>query len=309
MKSECEMKILNYNDKNLDAQVLCLGFFDCIHKGHLKLITKAKSLANKYNAKVSLFTFSNNPLSLFSEDKLIFTFSERCFALNQLNIDYVYKAEFDKEFSKINAKDFLDLIIKDKNIKAIVCGEDYTFGYKKEGNVEFLSKYCMENNIELSIVDIYKVNGEKIASRVIRKLVEKGSITQINANLSSPYIIQGKVISGKGIGHKDLYPTANIQIDSDKVKLGEGVYFTQAIINGVRLRSVTNVGVQPTVNGNSYQIETYIIYYNKDLYGKEITLEFIERLRDIKKFNSKIELKMQIEQDINYVCSLNGGYD
>ncbi len=303
------MKILKYNESNLEAQVLCLGFFDCIHKGHLKLITKAKSLANKYNAKVSLFTFSNNPLSFFSEEKLIFTFDERCFALNKLNIDYVYSAEFNKDFSKIYAESFLDLIVKNKNIKAIVCGEDYTFGYKKEGNVETLSKYCIANNIELSIVDIYKVNGEKIASRVIRKLVEKGSINQINANLSSPYIIQGKVINGKGIGHKDLYPTANIQINRNKVKLGEGVYFTQSIINGVRLRSVTNVGIQPTVNGESYQIETYIIFYNKNLYGKEMTLEFIERLRDIKKFNSKIELKMQIEQDINYVCSLNGGYD
>ena len=120
----------------------------------------------------------------------------------------------------------------------------------------------------------------------------------------SPYSASGKVISGKGIGSKKIYPTINIQLNQEKVIIKPGVYYTLTCIDGVSFKSVTNVGTKPTLNDYSKNIETYILFYNKDLYNKEITIKFIKRIRDIVKFNTIDELKNQISKDIDYVLTI-----
>ena len=298
------INIFNYDESYDKPQVICLGFFDCIHLGHLKLFNKAKLLSHLNNLEISCFTFENNPLSYFSDQKLVYTFEERIVLFSSLNINNVFKAYFDDKFLSLNKEDFLNNLCMNKNIKAIVCGEDYTFGYKKEGNVDYLKKYCINNNIELYIEDLKLSNNKKISSKSIRNMLIDGEIEEANKLLISPYSASGKVISGKGIGSKKIYPTINIQLNQEKVIIKPGVYYTLTCIDGVSFKSVTNVGTKPTLNDYSKNIETYILFYNKDLYNKEITIKFIKRIRDIAKFNTIDELKNQISKDIDYVLTI-----
>ena len=295
-----KINIFNYLDKYLDEQVICLGFFDCIHLGHLKLFNKAKLLSHKYGFKTSVFTFNNNPLKYFSDQKLIYTFEERIKVFEELSIDNVFYATFDKSFSSMNKKEFLDNLCANKNIRAIVCGEDYTFGFKKEGNIEYLKEYCIEHQIELYVENLRLSNNEKISTKNIRKDLINGKIENANKLLSSPYFISGVVKKGKGIGSKDVYPTANIEINDEKLSISHGEYYTLVEINGVKFRAVTNVGNKPTLDDYKDNIESYILFYNKSLYGKEIKIEFIKKIRDTQKFNSLKELREQISKDIEF---------
>ena len=155
------IKLENYDIENNEPQVLCLGFFDCVHQGHLRLINRAKQVAFMNNLLTSIFTFSNNPLALFRKEDLILTFKERCFVFEEMQIDYVYHAKMTKEFASIDKTTFLDNLLSKKNVKAIIVGEDYTFGYKKEGDVEYLKAYCKDKGIKVYVESLLKINDKK----------------------------------------------------------------------------------------------------------------------------------------------------
>jgi len=303
------IKIHNYLDEVKEPQVLCLGFFDCVHLGHAKLINRAKQVAFINGYLTSIFTFDNNPLKLFKDEDLILTFKERCFVFEQLQLDYVYHATLDKVFANTDRDTFLDNLLSNKNVKAIVVGQDYTYGKDRLGNINHLKKYCDKHNIKLYIESLLTINDEKLSSTYLRTQVEMGNLGELNAMLVSPYLIMGKVQQGRGVGSKDLFPTANILMDNQKIKLKSGVYYTNVYIDGIRYRAATNVGAKPTYDINEYNIESYILFYKKSLYDKDIVVEFIERMRDNKKFSSIDELKAQIQKDIEYIQGQNGGYD
>ncbi|MCR4875329.1 MAG: riboflavin biosynthesis protein RibF [Clostridia bacterium] len=302
------ISIKNYDEENKEPQVLCLGFFDCVHQGHLKLINRAKQIAFMNNYLTAIFTFENNPLKLFKDEQVILTFKERCFVFEELQMDFVYKATFDNKFASIDKDTFLDILIGNKNIKAIVVGSDYTYGKDREGNVKHLKEYCDAHDIKLYVESLLMLNDEKLSSSYLREKVKEGNLDELNSFLVSPYTIMGVVQKGRGVGEKELFPTANISIDPDKIPLAPGVYYTHVFIDGLRYRAATNVGFKPTYGIDTYNIESYILFYTKKLYGKEIVIEFEEKMRDIVKFNSPNELKVQIQKDIDYIMGQNGGY-
>ena len=304
-----DIKIQEYTAKNEEPQVLCLGFFDCIHQGHLKLINRAKQIAFMNNYLTSIFTFDNNPLKLFKNEDLILTFKERCFVFEELQMDFVYYATMTKEFANIDKNTFLDNLLSNKNIKAVVVGADYTFGNNKEGDAKYLKEYLEAKGIKVYIESLLMYNEKKLSSTYIRKQVEKGNLDELNNLLVSPYLIMGTVAKGRGVGEKELFPTANLIVPDDKIKLAQGVYYTHVFIDGLRYRAVTNVGAKPTYDISSYNIESYVLFYTKKLYDKQIVVEFEEKIRDIRKFDSIDDLKNQIQKDIDYVKNQNGGYD
>lgn len=300
------LKILDYKEKYQDSLVACLGFFDSLHQGHIQLLKKAELIANLKSIKVGVFTFKNNPFEYLKKDSLqVLTFEERCQRLENNNVDCVLFAEFDSEFASLLPEEFLDLLFKNKNITDIVVGSDYTFGKNAAGNIEFLQKYCLKNRINLQIENLKMLNDDqKFSSREIRKLIQSGNVDEIFHLLSAPYIVVGKVINGRKVGKKIGFPTANINLDKSKEKLASGVYYTNTILDGVSLRSVTNVGQHPTFNDCNFNIETHILFFNQDIYGKEITIEFLSRIRDIKKFESVEELVIQLKKDCQFVANL-----
>ena len=298
------IRTLNYGEKSEGQFVVALGFFDCLHIGHIKLIEECKLLAFKNNCRNAVFTFSNSPFEVLGKDKgQILNFEERLFKLDRVRVDVCIAAKFDKAFSELSPIAFLNKLIENLSIKGIVVGSDYTLGKCGSGNVDLLKNWCDDSNIELKVVDFALDEGKKISSSTVRKLLIDGDIKKANEYLYYPYFVTGNILRGHMRGRKIGFATANLEYPKDKLRIRAGVYYTRVLVDGVWLKAVTNVGKQPTFDGDEFNIESYILYYSGDIYGKKVTVEFIERIRDIKKFSSKEELAERIAKDVEFALS------
>ena len=294
------LKEIDYKNGCGDPIVLCLGFFDCVHRGHNALIQRARLFARICGAKCAVFTFSENPFNALGRaEKEIFTYNERVFRLWQLGVDVVIKATPDEKFFSTSAEDFLDGLFDRFNVDTVIAGSDYTYGSGASGNADTLVKYCKARNVDCHIVDMIEyAEGRKIASREIREMVVRGEIEKVNALLPLPYIVAGRVVKGRHDGVTIGTPTANVDLPEEKLRIASGVYDTNVLVDGVRLRAVTSVGAHPTFGDEHYNVESYILHWDKDIYGKFIVVEFVKRLRDVRKFDTKEELSAQISADI-----------
>ena len=296
---EFSIRQVDYKIGCNDKIVLCLGFFDCVHRGHNSLIQRARLFAKIDGAKSAVFTFRDDPFGgLGRSEKEIFTYEERTFRLWQLGVDIVVKATPDEKFFATSPEDFLNGLFKNFNISAIIAGSDFTYGAGAKGNADTLKRSCLDRGVNCYIVDMVEyAEGRKIASREIREMVVKGEVAKINALLPLPYIVAGRVVKGRHEGATIGTPTANIDIPEEKLQIASGVYDTNVLIDGVRLRAVTSVGEHPTFGDSHYNVESYILHWNNDIYGRFIVVEFLKRLRDIKKFDTKEDLSAQIAID------------
>jgi len=292
------IKIVDFNEK-FDAPIaIALGFFDCIHIGHKRLASEVMNYAKEHDSVQSaLFTFSNDPNTLFNKSKEIYSFEDRVCVLDNLGLDIVVKAMFDESFMSMSPTDFLLQLTNNKNIRFIAVGADYTYGKNAEGNVDTLRAFCNKNGIELSVVPFEKRNGEKLSTRNLKCLVSSGNVRELNALLSQPYFIKGVVLHAKHNGTGLGFPTANIAIDRNRLPLCDGIYATITHVDDKTYPSMTNVGAKPTFNDNTPSIETYIFDFDNDLYGKEIQIDFIERTRDIQKFENTQALHQRLQLD------------
>lgn len=304
MSRKKSIQTVEYSKAIAHPAVVALGFFDCIHIGHIKLIEECKLIAFKKNCKSAVFTFLNSPFDILGKRSgQILNFEERLKKLDSLDVDYCIAAQFDRQFSNLSPKDFLDCLIEGNSIEGIVVGEDYTFGKNGAGNVEFLAKWCQNNDIDLTIVD-YAFDGDiKISSSTVRELLIEGNLKKANVYLGQPYFIIGDVICGSKRGRGIGFATANVAYPHDKLKIKAGSYYTRTFIDGVWLKSVTNVGDHPTFEDYNFNIESYIIYYKGDIYGKKIVIEFLERIRDIYKFSNKEQLAERIRKDVKFAIN------
>lgn len=295
------IKTIEYGTDCEDNLVIGLGFFDCLHIGHIKLIGECKRLANKYACKSAIFTFENSPFVVLNKDvKQVLDFEERLFKLNELQVDYCIKAHFDKNFSQLGPEEFLNGFVKNKKVKALVAGSDYTFGKNGAGGVDFLKKWCVQNGIELSLIEFATDNGVKISSTSVRKLLSEGNLKKANVYLGGHYFVIGNVEKGRKEGKNIGFATANLIYPDDKIRIKDGVYYTRVLVDGVWYKAVTNVGNHPTFEDYNFNIESHILYYDNVLYGKKIVVIFIEYIREIKKFSSKEELAAQIAKDVKF---------
>ena len=292
------MFLTDFNDNNQQKVVLALGYFDCLHIGHKRLVLTAKLMAEKAGALSGVFTFSNNPGNLLKKkNKLINTFEERLVILEKLGVDAVFFTEFTRDFMSISAEQFLQLL-KEKNVVGVVCGFDYTFGKMSFGNVKMLKDFCEENDIMFSMVDMVGFDGEKASATLVKEFLIDGEMEKVNQCLGHRYFMTGKVCHGHGVGSKQVYPTANIKIAQDKLYPKLGVYAGEVNVDNSVYKCVINVGNRPTFDDDVDNIEVYIIDYKGDLYGKDITVYFSKYIREIKKFSDAQQLKEQISCDI-----------
>lgn len=295
------IKTIEYADKTDTALVIGLGFFDCLHIGHIKLIGECKRLANKYSCKSAVFTFENSPFEVLGKDvKQVLNFEERLFKLNELQVDYCIKTNFDKSFSQLEPEEFLKGLTQNSQVKALVAGKDYTFGKKGAGNVDFLKKWCEKEGIELSLVEFATDGGVKISSTGVRRLLAQGNLKKANVYLGGDYFVIGEVEKGRKQGKNIGFATANLIYSDDKTRIKEGVYYTRVLVDGVWYKAVTNVGNHPTFDDYNFNIESHILYYDKELYGKKIVVRFVDYIRGVQKFSSKEELAAQIAKDVKF---------
>ena len=302
------MKI--YNDLNtiedLGKTAVALGNFDGVHLGHKELIKAAVNAARRSTSqgipvKSCVFTFSNNPKNLIpgkKEVKNIIYQDEKENLIESLDVDYLVNVPFTEEIMTMPYEKYVKDILVDKLCaKVVVCGFNHRFGYKAEGNTKLLKELGEKYGFTVMEIEPVYVDDEVCSSTLIRNLILAGEVEEASSFLGRNYSIAGEVVVGNRLGKSLGFPTSNIMIDESMVTPPNGVYITYCIYNGVKYPSITNVGVKPTIGEFKKNMETHIFKFDKELYGKEIKIEFVKMMREEAKFSSIDELKMQIKRD------------
>lgn len=265
-----------------------------MHKGHVKLLEVAKRRADELNAKIALFTFSNNHLKVLGkESKVVYTFDERLIVYQNLGVDYVLAAEFDNNFRGLTGVEFASMLAS-YNLKGAVCGFDYRCGSDRMDAQQF--KNALANVCNVDVVEAICWNGVKISTTLIRDLLDKSDVESVNSLLSEPYFLTGKVVHGRHVGSSIGFPTANLQISSEK-ELPIGVYGGETEVDGRTYRAIVNVGQKPTFGLDYVNVEAHILDFEGDLYGQNLKVTLTKFLRPISKFSSANELVEQLKKD------------
>lgn len=284
------MKLINYGEKIPDNLTLALGYFDAVHKGHIAVLERAVSIAKSKGLVPTALIFTGG-----KSKTDVFTLSERADKIFACGIEIIIVKPLDRAFMAKTKEEFLTELSSLYFISSVVSGVDFTFGKGALGGVQTLKEFFGEDKVYTE--SLLSDNSGKFSSTKIKEALSFGDIKLANFYLGSNYYISGLVFKGKGLGNTLDFPTANIVLSSEKFKIKQGVYKTFVVIDGVKYKSITNYGTQPTVLGNDVIVETYIDGFSGDLYGKNLTVYFDEFLREIKKFSSLEELKEQLIKD------------
>lgn len=281
---------------------LALGFFDGVHLGHKKVIKSAVDFAKRNGIKSAVVTFKEHPCCFFRGigPKYILTREERLKHIEALGVDYVYLLDFNSKLCMLSAEDYLrEVLVENFSPKSISTGFNHYFGAKKSGNVTLLAEKQVEYGYKYFEIPPQKVFGKTISSTVIRELLSKGQIKNANEMLGYNFSITGEVVKGQQLGRTIGFRTANLIYPNELIDLPFGVYLTVVTLGGKKYQGVTNFGIRPTVSdSHKCTLETHILDFEKDIYGKYITVEFIKMIRAEKNFKSLNELKNQIIADV-----------
>ena len=294
------MKKINFGEKYDAPLALALGFFDCVHRGHAAVISSAREYAAAHGCECAVFTFSNDPGAFVGKRSRIYTFEERAEALRGLGVDVIVSAEFDSRFAALSREHFATVLRDTLDLRAIRAGEDYTYGAQRAGDASTLDEDFGAYGVDIGVLPLIRIAGEeeKISSTAVKEALSAGDIARANALLSEPYFMLGKVSHAHGRGGTFGFPTANIPFDCSRLAPAPGVYATKVTVGGKVFLGGTNVGTKPTFGDEKPSIETFILDFDGDIYGKNIKLAFYQRLRGISDFGSVDELAEQLRRDV-----------
>ena len=277
--------------------IYALGFFDGVHIGHGALLETCREVAREGRQSSGVVTFSSHPdtLVLGQTPRLLNTPEDRERLLRRrYGVDTVVTLPFDKKMRDMPWKAFLELLRREYGAAGFVCGADFRFGAGGTGNAGLLAIYCRSESLPWAVVPEQTLDGIRISSTYIRELIENGEMSTAVKFLGHPHILTGQVIHGRHLGSTLGIPTANLRLPAELAVPKFGVYMCRCVIDGKEYSAVTNVGVRPTVSGQDVTVEPWILDYEGDLYGREITLEFYRFLRPERKFPDLQALKAEI---------------
>ncbi len=292
------------SDVNKDTNTtLTLGTFDGVHIGHRKIIEKLNEKAQAHNGRNFLITFSPHPRSVIGKDfgnNLLSSRYEKIVLLEELGIENLLVINFTKEFSQFKPETFIkEYLIDQIGLKEIVIGHDHHFGKGRGGDESTLRELGNEYGFEVTSVEAVNLNGETVSSSKIRNDLTKGNVLRVKDFLNRYYSFRGKVIEGDKRGRELGFPTANIELDEKQKMLPAiGIYFVETIIENDKHFGLLSIGKRPTFyKSGSIIPEVYIYDFSSDIYGKEVSIKIIERLREEIKYNSADELIVQMNKD------------
>ncbi len=285
------MKLLGQGSKK-ENSIITIGKFDGFHLGHGLLLKElAKSDYKDYN---------NIVVSLDFGKKMILSAEERNYLLTEAGIDYLDIISFDDNIKEMSCETFIrEYIVKRYNAKVVVVGEDFRFGAGREGDINTLSEFGKAYGFKLIYIPKLKVSGKIVSSTLIRDYLAEGQVDLAKEFLGRAYGFTGIVGHGNMLGRTIGFPTANIYPSEDKLLPRFGVYSSEAVIDGITYKAITNIGIRPTIDGkNKPDAETYISDFNEDIYDKKIRVNLNAFIREEMHFNSIDDLKKQISEDI-----------
>ena len=285
-----------------EKTIVTIGTFDGIHIGHQKILKNLIRTANNEGKKSVLLTFFPHPrMVLQKENKILLlnTIKEKSSLLEKMGLDYLIIHPFSREFSRLTALEFVrDILVNKLNTSRLIIGYDHHFGKNREGNIHQLKEYSLLYDFKVEEIPAQDIDDVSVSSTRIRTALKDGNLKTANNYLGYHYMLNGTVVSGKKLGGAIGFPTANLEIKEPyKLVPKTGVYIIKTHINTVLYTGIMNIGFNPTVLGKHQTIEAHLFDFNEDLYGKEITIEFIYFLREEHKFESVEELVVQLNID------------
>ena len=296
---------LNVIDRPFRNAVVTIGNFDGVHIGHQALLHEVVETADRFNGKAVAMTFEPHPMRVLNPDghpALITLFEQKSELIRTAGIDVLLAIPFTRQFAGIPARDFVaDVLVERIGMTAIVIGKDYAFGKDREGNIDRLKEWGVELGYSLHVVDWIQgpQNGSRrISSTNIRQLIMDGDMEHAQKLLGRHYQIRGEVAHGRNRGGRLLgFPTANITLQ-DELCPKTGVYAVTVELDGTVHQGVANIGYSPTFDDHVFTIEVHLLDFDRDIYGKKIRVNFIERLRDEIRFSGLEQLSEQINLDV-----------
>ncbi len=282
--------------------VATVGVFDGVHLGHMEIIDSLAAKAREKKCESVVITFEPHPrlvLPHHAEVRLLQTIDEKLERFKLSGVDVVLVIPFDREFSKITPPDFIKTVLVDKiQVSHVITGYDHFFGQNRQGDFDLLSQMGQQYNFTVDEMPMVTVGGHTVSSSSVRRALLDGDVSHAATMLGYAYSMKGEVVTGNKIGRNIGYPTANIKPDSPyKLIPGQGVYATLVNVNGQSYKGMTNIGYRPTIDADRLTIESNIFDFNEDIYNQDITLSFIQRIRNEKRFGSLGDLQQQLAND------------
>lgn len=282
--------------------LLTIGVFDGVHTGHRHLIAELVRLAKERGLASGVLTFRPHPLEVLAPSTVLpylCRLEERVSLLKNQGVNSVIVLPFTRGMANMSAREFVSFLQKHFRIRGLVGGPDFALGRGREGNIDVLQKLGAELGFTVTVVPPKRTNGDVVSSTAIRQALADGNVAKANRLLGRAFSLQGEIVRGEGRGGPQVgFPTINLQIDPNQALPADGVYATRTHIDTKTYQSMTNIGKNPTFGENKRTIETYIIDFEGDLYGQKARVDFIERIRDEKRFASVADLKKQIAEDV-----------
>jgi len=287
---------------NLQNSWLTVGVFDGVHRGHQQIIKKLTAGAHASDAPAVVLTFDPHPASVLSghEIKCLTLPDERADLFEKLGVDVVITERFTRELSAVTAYDFMSRLTRQLGLRHLLIGYDFAMGKGREGNAARLTEIGLELGYAVEVVPALSDESGVISSTEIRKLVEVGNVAEAARLLARPYSLHGPVVHGDGRGKRINVPTANIAYSREKMIPAKGIYACWAYLNDGKYQAAINIGINPTFTPDKQipNVEAHLLDFHRDIYGENLRLEFVERLRDELKFDSVDVLVEQIWKDV-----------
>lgn len=286
-----------------EPTVVTLGKFDGLHRGHEYLLD-AMLQEKQTGLSTVVFTFDIPPKNyLDHRQEYVLTTNEEKYQLFQAaGVDYLIECPFTEEFCRLSPYEFLQWLVKTLNVKSIVAGTDFHFGYQRTGDVSTLMHYSKEFGYRVAIKEKMKYDDRDISSTFIREAIANGDIALANRLLGYSYFVYGEVLHGNHLGGPVLgFPTLNLIPEEEKLLPPNGVYITETIVGEERHQGITNIGYKPTIKGTHPKgVESHLFDFDRSVYGENVKVEFLQRIRPEYKFDSLEALKEQIHSDSAY---------
>jgi riboflavin kinase/FMN adenylyltransferase len=280
---------------------LSIGNFDGVHLGHQALIRQLKSLAAEERTVAGVLTFNPHPRLLFNPNTAPFLLDsahEKCLHLMELDPDLVLELPFDQGLASMDAEAFIELLVNKLHMRGLIVGSGFALGHERRGNTAQLRALCAARKIRFEEFGAVSLDGQRVSSGQIRQAVNTGRMDSAAKLLGRPYTVIGPVREGKRLGSRLGFPTANQIVDASKLLPRYGVYASWAVLEGKRYKGVTGVGVRPTVEiCGKPNVETWILDFDGNIYGEVLQVDFMEYLREEKKFESVEAMISQIKND------------
>jgi riboflavin kinase/FMN adenylyltransferase len=298
------MRILSGSEvfnKNFIKSAVTIGNFDGVHRGHLELFNRLKEISAAHGLPSVVVTFEPHPLKVLSPDSapsLITTFDQKIALISDSGVDCLVVVPFTIELSQMSAEDFvLRILCESLGMRHILIGHDYAFGRGREGSYETLELLGLDHGFTLDDLEPIGHGNMIYSSSLVRSQLFSGDMTAVSGILGRYYMISGAVVHGREIGHSIGFPTANISTSNELIP-PDGVYAVMALIEGRLVKGACNIGVNPTFGGGSRTIEVFLLDFTGQIYGKEIAVYFVKKLRDVMKFPDTVSLIEAISNDV-----------